>query len=68
MKQALPPLPEHLEYRLDLARHVTPRLLKSQPVHRWFYFPHSYSPQLVEVLLDEWQLSQNGTVVWIDWN
>lgn len=59
----LPPLPEHFEYRLDLAQHVTPRLLKDQPVHRWFYFPHSYSPQLVEMLLDEWQIQPGSVVV-----
>ena len=57
------PLPAGFEYRLDLARHVTPRLLKDQPVHRWFYFPHSYSPQLVEVLLDEWQLGSKAVIL-----
>jgi tRNA G10 N-methylase Trm11 len=62
MSQPLPPLPLHFEYRLDLAHHVTPRLIKDQPVHRWFYFPHSYSPQLVDMLLDEWRLGP-GTAV-----
>ncbi len=56
-------LPNHFEYRLDLARHVTPRLLKDQPVHNWFYFPHSFSPQLVEILLREWQLPEGATVL-----
>jgi tRNA G10 N-methylase Trm11 len=63
MSQTPTLLPEHSEYRLDLARHVTPRLLKNQPVHRWFYFPHSFSPQLVEILLDEWQLPQGAVVL-----
>lgn len=57
------PLPPHFEYRLDLAGHVTPRLIRQRPVHRWFYFPHSYSPQLVELLLDEWQLPPGSVVV-----
>lgn len=60
---SLLPLPEHFEYRPELAQHVTPRLLKDQPVHRWFYFPHSYSPQLVEMLLDEWQIQPGSVVV-----
>ncbi|RLC66949.1 MAG: hypothetical protein DRI48_03530 [Chloroflexi bacterium] len=63
MSETLPSLPEHLEYRLELARHVTPRLLKQQPVHRWFYFPHSFSPQLVEMLLDEWRLPEGAVVL-----
>lgn len=63
MKPELPTLPAGLEYRLDLAGHVTPRLIKDKPVHRWFYFPHSYSPQLVELLLDEWQLPAESVVV-----
>lgn len=56
------PLPPHFIYRLDLAGHVTPRLIRERPVHRWFYFPHSFSPQLVELLLDEWQLPPDAVV------
>lgn len=63
MKSDLPPLPAGLHYRLDLAKHVTPRLIAGQPVHRWFYFPHSYSPQLVDLLLDEWHLPPDAVVV-----
>jgi len=63
MTKELPPLPDKFEYRLDLAKQVTPRLIKDQPVHRWFYFPHSFSPQLVEILIDEWQLPQHAMVL-----
>lgn len=63
MAHSLPPLPEHFEYRLDLAGHVTPRLLKDQPVHRWFYFPHSFSPQLVDLLLEEWHIQPRAWVL-----
>ncbi len=60
---SLPPLPKHFEYRLDLAGHVTPRLLKDQPVHRWFYFPHSFSPQLVNLLFKQWGIEPEAYVV-----
>jgi len=48
--------PEGFEIRLDLAPAATPRLLKNRPIHRWFWFPHSYSPDLVEAILSEWRL------------
>lgn len=47
----LPSLPDKFIYRLDLRNHVTPRLLKSEPIHRWFWFPHSFSPQLLDEIL-----------------
>lgn len=56
-------LPKYFEYRLDLARFVTPRMLMDQPVHRWFYFPHSFSPQLVEMLLLEWQVEPGSVII-----
>lgn len=59
----LPTLPAHFEYRLGLAKHVTPRLLKDQPVHKWFYFPHSFSPQLVDMLVENWHLESDAVLV-----
>lgn len=59
----LPPLPDGFEYRLDLRQHVTPRALKDQPLHRWFYFPHSFSPQLVDILLDKWKISPGALIL-----
>lgn len=59
----LPPLPPQFTYRLDLAKQVTPRLLKQRPLHNWFYFPHSFSPQLVEFLLEEWDIKPNDIVL-----
>ena len=47
-------------YRLDLARAATPRDLKDRPRHRWFYFPHSYSAELVNAILDDWQLPDDS--------
>lgn len=63
MNRSLPPLPERFSYRLDLAPAATPRLLKQHAIHRWFYFPHSYSPELVEAVLDHWALAPGASIV-----
>jgi len=60
---SLSPLPKGFEYRLDLRHHVTPRLLQKQPVHRWFWFPHSFSPQLVDEILKVYPLPSNGSIL-----
>jgi len=59
----LPPLPKGFEYRLELRDCVTPQLLKAQPVHRWFWFPHSFSPQLVDEILKAYPLPPRGSVL-----
>ncbi len=59
----LPVLPAQFEYRLDLRHHVTPRLLKSEPVHRWFWFPHSFSPQLVDEVLKAFPIPDSGRIL-----
>ncbi len=61
--QTLPSLPAGFEYRLDLRHHVTPRLLLDQPVHRWFRFPHSFSPQLVDEVLKAYPIPSNGRIL-----
>lgn len=63
MNRSLPPLPESFSYRLDLAPAATPRLLKQHITHHWFYFPHSYSPELVEAILDDWALAPGACIV-----
>ncbi|NOX63724.1 MAG: hypothetical protein GXP42_17505 [Chloroflexi bacterium] len=63
MSGSLPSLPTGFEYRLDLSRHVTPRLLRDQAIHRWFYFPHSFSPQLVHILLEKWDVPSGAWVL-----
>ena len=40
-------------------RWLTPRLARSQPVHRWFLFPHSFTGNLVGSLIEEWGLDAN---------
>jgi len=62
-KKLLPHLPDGYYYRLDLSRAATPRLLRQRPVHRWFYFPHSYSPELVENILKFWNLPQESIIL-----
>ncbi|HIQ01500.1 MAG TPA: hypothetical protein EYH30_05155 [Anaerolineales bacterium] len=54
-----------IENRLDLSRAATPRLLRRRPVHRWFAFPHSYSPELVEAVLEARQLGYRALGGWI---
>ncbi len=59
----LPKLPRGFVYRLDLARAATPRLLKKRPIHRWYAFPHSYSPELVEEILKEWKIRKGEWIL-----
>lgn len=62
-KPRLPTLPDRFEYRLGLASAVTPRELKNTPRHRWFYFPHSYSPRLINEVLEYWGLGEDGRLL-----
>jgi len=59
----LPPLPEGFEYRLHLRHCVTPQRLKEQPIHRWFWFPHSFSPQLIDEILKIYPLPSDGRIL-----
>lgn len=64
VKCGLSPLPnDKFIYRLDLSQAATPRLLKRRPRHRWFWFPHSYSPELVEAILDYWDLPSGSRLL-----
>jgi DNA modification methylase len=42
---------------------LTPRLARTAPIHRWFVFPHSYAPQLVGALLEEFEVCVGGAVL-----
>ena len=55
--------PLGFSYRPDLAAAATSRDLRSEPRHRWFYFPHSYSYRLVDTILDHWGSLPDGIVV-----
>ena len=54
--------PEGFDYRSDLRQAATAQDLGKAPRHRWFYFPHSYSPQLVHKILEHWELPENATL------
>lgn len=41
---------------------VTPRLLRSAAVHRWYAFPHSFTGELVTALIDEWGLNETDVL------
>ena len=49
--------------RLDLARLATPKRLPELPTHRWFYFPHSFDPALVETILTECNVADSSSVL-----
>ena len=61
--QPQPPLPHGFEYRLALGSAATPKELKGKPRHRWFYFPHSYSPRLVDEVLDRWKAQEGARLM-----
>jgi DNA modification methylase len=52
-----------LEDRPEWSVWVTPRRLMTEPVHRWFVFPHSFSPQLVRSLIREWGLAGEDVIL-----
>lgn len=54
---------ERFCYRPELAQAATPRSLGALPRHRWFYFPHSFAPGLVEAVLDLWQLPSGARIL-----
>ncbi len=57
-----PNLPAGYDYRPDLRQAATAQGLKNAPRHRWFYFPHSYSPRLVHEIVEHWALPENPTL------
>lgn len=52
-----------LQRRLDLSRFATARRLSHLPRHRWFYFPHSFDPALVNAILTECEVQSGGKVL-----
>lgn len=43
--------------------YVTPKLLRSSPVHNWLVFPHSFAGQLVGELIEKWRLDENYRIL-----
>ena len=44
---------------LTWGRWLSPRAFRELPVHQWYVFPHSFSPDLVDALAGEWGLSES---------
>ena len=42
---------------------MTRKALLTKPVHRWFAFPHSFASELVDALIDEWQLTSDDQLL-----
>lgn len=42
---------------------VTPGGLKEKAIHKWYFFPHSFTGDLVHSLLEEWRLGPDDTIV-----
>ena len=49
--------------RLEWQRWVTPKPLKTKPVHRWYTFPHSFTNELVHALIEEWNLGKDDYIL-----
>jgi len=52
-----------LEEREGFRDWTGPKLLREKPVHRWYAFPHSFSPELVHALMEEWGLGPRDKVL-----
>jgi DNA modification methylase len=47
----------------ELSPYVTPKSAKVLPVYNWYTYPHSYSPELVWRLIDDFQLEQGDQIL-----
>ena len=55
--------PYKVENKEEWRRWVTPVPLKDSPVHRWYYFPHSFTGDLVHALVHEWGLDARDRIL-----
>ena len=42
---------------------VTPQAAREKAIHRWYLFPHSFTGELVQVLIDEWGLKAQDCIL-----
>lgn len=49
--------------RLEWAQWLSPRTFSHFAVHRWYVFPHSYSPEFVPALTQEWNLGTSDRIL-----
>lgn len=52
-----------IEERTNWRRWVTPGPLEDKPIHRWFVFPHSFTSELVQGLIDEWEIGEKDQIL-----
>ena len=58
-----PLIGERFQLHLELKNLATPAILRKTPIHRWFWFPQSFSPQLLDVILHRYPLSRGGRIL-----
>ena len=49
--------------RSEWAGWLSPRMFSHMPVHRWYVFPHSFSPEFVPALAGEWNLGDSDCLL-----
>jgi hypothetical protein len=52
-----------VEEKLAWHKWVTPARLKRRPIHRWYLFPHSFTGDLVDALIDDWGLDESDQIL-----
>ncbi len=56
-------MPYRFEDRSEWRYWVTPKGLRSKPIHNWYVFPHSFTSELVHALIKEWGLTANDHIL-----
>ena len=56
-------LPHNFTHRPELASMATSKDLRDAPIHRWFYFLHSFSFRLVEQILEYWAIPRGSVLL-----
>ncbi len=52
-----------ISYRPEWRDYVTPKLLRSAPIHNWLVFPHSFAGELVNELYYMWGLNNHSHIL-----
>lgn len=56
-------LPYPMTTKFEWRNYVTPKLLRNAPIHRWLVFPHSFTGEIVEDMINKWNLNCNDTIL-----
>jgi len=52
-----------IEIREHWRNWVTPGPIRTAGIHRWYCFPHSFTGELVNALVDEWRLNNGDSIL-----